>query len=757
MSGGDRCHCHAFDVRGTVASMRFDRSARLTSVLVASLLAAGACARGPSTEATDVPAQAPTTKDEPRSAEPLRVTKPVSSLAFAPAETTIRGAVKGKHLADGGECEGCHSDVAAGFQASAHALASFNNPIYRGSIDRFRADAGNKTSRFCGGCHDIALLVDGGMDVAVEPSDNRAHAGIGCKTCHGIVAARIDGNGSYELSADPIPVPVQGDAQSIVVHKAGAASSVLRTNALCVSCHRAFLHEGTGNAHFLIGQDDVTPWQQSAYAGSRVHLLDEEVPMQDCRGCHMPRERADRNDPAAKNGTIASHRFVGAHTWLAAMRGDEKTLALTRTMLEGAVSIDIAAVIAADGKRALPADGAPVKAGERLTIDVALRNERVGHRFPGGVMDAQDTWIEVEVRDAKDSFIAEAGLQHERTGDDPTAHRLRSLAVGDDGLPRLERQTEQFRAGVFNHTMLPRAAQVVEYALDVPADVAFPLRVVARLRHRTRNLHVQRVACEATRDARGRAFQKNGVKLDACAPQPITTISETETWIGAGADKLRADKPHLPTWRRLYDHGLGLVGALQERRDEAGPSFLAALSALEGTADPRPKAVVMAGLAMLAGRQGRVDEATRWIDALSKLAPDHPAIPYLRGEALSQVWRFEQAAGPLTDAAERAPADDAAWVMVAISRASAGDPRGGLDAAKRGLVFQPRDHDLLRIQALSLGTLGATEKETSAAWEAWQNVRPADSIPSVKAKCSKNVPGCALERSPVHVHVMRSK
>jgi len=740
--------------------MRFGPSHILSFGLLAAILGAGACARGPSTETTEVAApvsipKAP--KNETRSNEPLAVTKPVWSVAFAPSETTVRGHVKGKQLADAGECEGCHADVAAGFQVSAHAFASFNNPIYRGSIDRFRADAGEKTSRFCGGCHDISLLVDGAMDSKIEPTDSRAHAGIGCRTCHGIVNARVDGNGSYELSGDPIAVPVQGDPKSIVVHKQSAATSVLRTNALCVTCHRAFLHEGTGNAHFLIGQDDATPWQQSAYAGSTAHFIDEEVPLQDCRGCHMPREQAERNDPAAKNGTIASHRFLGAHTWLAAMRGDQKTLARMQEQLQGAVSIDIAAIIGEGGKRSLPADGAAIKAGEHIVIDVALRNERVGHRFPGGVMDAQDAWIELEVHDAKGVFIAEAGLEQERTGEDPTAHRLRALQLGDDGKPRLERETEQFRTGVFNHTMPPRSAQVVEYALDVPANAALPLRIVARLRHRTRNLPVQKVACEATRSPRGVEFQKNGLKLDACAPQPVTLVAEAESWIGPGEPPVRSDKPKKPTWRRLFDHGLGLVGALQERRDEAGPSFLAALSALEGSPDPRPKAVVMGALAMLAGRQGRVDEALKWVDGLSKLVPNHPALAYLRGEALSQVWRFEQSSIPLGEAVEKTPGDDALWVMLATARASAGDPRGALDAVQKGLVLQPRDHDLLRIQALSLGALGAAEKETSAAWDEWQRVRPADIIPSIKAKCSKNVPGCALERAPVHVHALRMK
>ena len=155
----------------------------------------------------------------------------------------------------------------------------------------------------------------------------------------------------------------------------------------------------------------------------------------------------------------------------------------------------------------MPADNAKIAGGERIVIDVALRNERVGHRFPGGTMDAADAWSRFEVRDAAGALVAEAGLSHEASGDDPTAHRLRALQVGDDGKPRLERQTEQFRAPVFNHTLPPRAAEVVEYGLEVPRDVAFPLHVTARLEHRTRSLPVQRAACEASKTPRGKSFR----------------------------------------------------------------------------------------------------------------------------------------------------------------------------------------------------------------------------------------------------------
>ncbi len=141
-------------------------------------------------------------------------------------------------------------------------------------------------------------------------------------------------------------------------HVARVAPPELRSFGMCASCHRAFLDPSTGNTHHLIGQDDVTPWQRSAYAGSELHLVDEELPAQDCRGCHMPSEETVLGDAAATEGKVASHRFLGAHTWLAAIRGDKGTLERTQAFLKGVASVDVAAVRGADGARALPADGA---------------------------------------------------------------------------------------------------------------------------------------------------------------------------------------------------------------------------------------------------------------------------------------------------------------------------------------------------------------------------------------------------------------
>ncbi len=680
---------------------------------------------------------------------------------FAPSLLETTGPIRGAEIGEVEKCAGCHADVVTQWRTSSHAFASFNNPIYRTSIDTFRAEVSPAKSKFCGGCHDLALMLDGAMEAAIEPSDERAHQGITCRVCHSVAHDRPDGNGSYTLDASPIPIPPKGDVQATRAHVARVAPPELRTFGMCQGCHRAFLDASTGNTHHLIGQDDVTPWQRSAYAGSELHLLDEEIPAQDCRSCHMPKEEAILGDVAATEGKVASHRFLGAHTWLAAMRNDKGTLERTQAFLKGVASVDVAAVVRQDGSRTLPADGADVTPGERLLLDVVVRNRHTGHRFPGGVMDAQDTWIEVTVRDAKGALLAEAGGEQAETGDDPTAHRLRSMMADEDGKAVQERQTNRFRAGVFNHTLLPREATVVQVAFQVPRDLddsALPLQVTARLVHRTRSLPLQRAACESSRSPRGKAFRSKLARsdLDACVAQPLTEIDASTAYLGTGWEA-RGESHPLPEWQRLYEHGLGWLHAVQERAGEARPSLMRALDEVEEDGTDREKAMVFSALGTLAARQGRVDEAMAWASRAEQVLPNHPAIAYLRGFANAEVWRWPTAAKWFAEALPAAGYDDRFFLDLALARGSAGDDLGALSASWMGLSVQPRDADLLRIQALSLGALGARVSEVARAEEAYGRVFPADMIPRVRAKCSAKVPGCANERIPVHAHAMRQR
>jgi hypothetical protein len=728
------------------------RSTALLGVVGMVAVALACSAPATSTSATSTPAAIPTSTARPT------VLLPRPSPPLGPAQTELAGALTGDTVTETESCAGCHADAAAQWRSSAHAFGSFNNPIYRVAVDRFRAGVGKDASRFCGACHDVALLVDGAMSQEVTPGDPRAHGGVTCRVCHGIESVRPDGNGSYLLDSSPIPIPREGDDESLRAHKARMALAPLRTAQMCGSCHRSFLSPETGNPSHLVGQDELGAWQRSAYAGSRAARVDVPIEAAECRSCHMPLEAAPQGDAAAKNGTIHSHRFAGANTWLAAMRGDGQQLEAVQAMVRGAASIDVAVATAADGTRTLPADGAPVTPGRPLTLDVVVRNERVGHRFPGGVLDAQDTWVELEVRDASGKRLAEAGEAEEATGEDPTAHRLRVVQGDEHGTPLRMHETQLFRAPVFNHTVAPRDAEVVRFLLAVPPTLQtrqLPLRVTARLRHRSRDLALSRAVCADARTRRGAAFarevsRRTGGPMDACAAEPVTEVATGEVWIGAAGPV----GPR-PVWQRLYDHGLGMLHALQEDLDSARPSLEGAIEALPPGAD-RERAMVLDAMAEVAIREGRTDEALQKLQEAETLAPGDPALAHGRGEALGNVWRWRDATAPLREAALASPLDDLLWSHLAIADGSADDPRAALEATAHGLALSPRDADMLRVQALALERLGAPAEDVTAARDAYARWRSPDEAPAVKNGCSRQLPWCALERLPVHVHLMRS-
>jgi tetratricopeptide (TPR) repeat protein len=683
-----------------------------------------------------------------------------------------RGA--GDTLADVEDCAGCHSDVASQWRKSAHAFASFNNPVYRVVVDKLRKDRGEKTSQFCGGCHDVALLVDGAMLGSIEPTDLRAHAGITCKTCHSIDAARPDGNASWDLDLSPVPIPKEGDPDSILRHRARVGRATLRSASSCSSCHKAFLDESTGNAHHLVGQDDVSPWARSAFAGSEAARIDDEVPQKDCRGCHMPRVTATQGDAGAKNGTVASHFFLGGHTWLASMQNDPELVETAQAFLAGRVSVDVAGLRHERGSMEV-VGAAPVAVvrGEHAVVDIALRNLDVGHRFPGGVMDAQGTWLEVVVDDKQGRRVAEAGTNHEVSGTDPTAHVLSSYMAQKDGARLDVRETHEFEAGVFNNTLAPRDAAVIGYGFVAPDDAArYPLQVTVRLRHRSRNLELQRAACADTRSERGRSFGRVGLKkvaraIGACKVQPVTEIGRATVWINADANAnasavaARAAETTAVAFERRFAYGLGLSHALSERLDDARAPLAAALAAAE---TPRQRAMALGAVAMIAAKQGRTDETfavAERADAAAHEAGMSPpvAMQRARAEVLAATWRLAEAAPLFLDVASRSPRDDAAWATAAMTFGGAGDAYAALDASRRGLAIQPRDGDLLRVQALSLRdpALRADLSTQAAAEAAFLDRRNPDAAPAIRARCSATIPGCANERIPVHVHVMRAQ
>lgn len=675
----------------------------------------------------------------------------------------------GQALADADTCATCHPDAAAQWSQSAHSFASFGNPIYRANVELLRATLGDTASRHCGGCHDMPLLFDGLMvGQQIPPDDLRSHSGVTCQLCHGVKKVTTDGNGSYVWSPAPLEAPDPDKPQEVAAHKAAASVDALGSE-LCVSCHRGFLSPDLGVPVHLSGIDEPTAWRSSPWMGNGLARIDS-VKKQTCIDCHMEREPATAEELGAVGGKLASHRFLGGHTWMAAMRKDGEHLERTRAKLVGAASIDVAGVRYADGRWHLPADGAPLpSAGATVAFDVVLRNLLVGHRFPGGVLDMHDTWVEVEVADRAGRRLASSGLAHEKDAADGEAHVLRSLVVDEHGAVREKHELATFRAVIANHTLAAREPHVIRYALATPAlpQAALPLTVTARLRHRSRTLIQQGEVCDVARSAEGSRFLHGAkgardVTLDPCAPQPITLIAETRVQVGSAA--VPSVPSARPAWERLYEHGMALTSVVSERLEEprqvleaaralVAPGCAAGAAAAAGQVAPcRAEAMIVAQLAVVAAKQGRADDALALVEqARARLTPPYPpSLDAIATDALVRVWRWREAVPLAQRAAQVASGSTVAWATLAKVLASAGDDRGALAAAQRGLALAPRDADLLRSQATALAALGSPE--APAALAAYDRFRAPDQAAELRIICARSSERCARERELGHTH-----
>jgi tetratricopeptide (TPR) repeat protein len=251
-------------------------------------------------------------------------------------------------------------------------------------------------------------------------------------------------------------------------------------------------------------------------------------------------------------------------------------------------------------------------------------------------------------------------------------------------------------------------------------------------------------ACEDARTPRGQAFLAASIKyttqaLDPCVAQPQTVVA-------------RSDTGKQPLWLRAYRHGLGLSVALQEYLDDAQAALEFARAAAPDNAS---RAQVDWALGRLAGKRGQVDRALELLGRAERELGSHPAVLRARGEALAQVWRWPEAALEFERLAAVAPRDVTVWQSLAMAHASAGNDLPALQAAQEGLRLAPRDADCLRVQALALQHLGAAPGVVAQALEVALHWRSPDGAPGAKARCSRDVTGCAARRNPVPIFTAR--
>ncbi|HXE91051.1 MAG TPA: tetratricopeptide repeat protein [Terriglobales bacterium] len=437
-------------------------------------------------------------------------------------------------------CQRCHQDIYQQWFSSAHHFSSFNNQWYRKSIEYMQEVAGTKPSKWCGGCHDPAILLAGKMDQPIVEQMDRpeAHAGMGCMMCHSIVQVKSTmGQGDFvleyprlhELAASENPV-LRGVHDILTYlnpepHRRAFLKPFMRrqTAEFCSTCHKVHLDVPINAYRWIRGFNEYDNWQASGVSGQGARSFYYPPKPQKCADCHMP--LVESKDQGNIAGKVHSHRFPGANTALPVANQDEVQLEVTKKFLQdNIVSVDIFALseaapqtaagtavpgelattfaVGEEAEMAAPGGGirqpaAPVTApidrvqpvvrrGDTVRVDVVVRTRKVGHFFPGGTVDAFDVWLELKATDDHGRVVFWSGSV-ENDGKGPVekgAHFYRSLLVDAHGNPINKRNAWAARSVVYVRLIPPGAADTVHYRMKIPEDAGGKIKLEARLHYR---------------------------------------------------------------------------------------------------------------------------------------------------------------------------------------------------------------------------------------------------------------------------------
>ena len=300
--------------------------------------------------------------------------------AFFPSSAQVYGKQKipSKFFMESDSCKRCHEDIYNQWFSSAHHFSSFNNQWYRKSVEYMQDTIGTKPSKWCGGCHDPAVLYAGLMDTPIKQIVHRpeSQAGLGCMMCHSIAKVKstmgqadfyLEYPKLHELAATKNPVARSLHDFLIRLnpepHRRVFLKPFMRdqTAEFCSSCHKVHLDVPVNHYRWFRGFNEYDNWQASGVSGQGARSFYYPPKPRQCADCHMPVEAS--KDAGNINGFVHSHRFPAANTAVPTANEDAAQLKLTEGFLKsGALTVDIFALSPAEP---------PLKSGAATQSDLA--------------------------------------------------------------------------------------------------------------------------------------------------------------------------------------------------------------------------------------------------------------------------------------------------------------------------------------------------------------------------------------------------
>jgi tetratricopeptide (TPR) repeat protein len=646
---------------------------------------------------------------------------------FFPSSAQVYGQRKipSKFFMESDSCKRCHQDIYNQWFSSAHHFSSFNNQWYRKSIEYMQDTVGTRPSKWCGGCHDPAVLYSGLMDTPIKQIVHRpeSQAGLGCMMCHSIADVKSSmGQGDFYLEYPKLHEmaatknPVARALHDFLVnlnpepHRRVFLKPFMRnqTAEFCSSCHKVHLDVPVNHYRWIRGFNEYDNWQASGVSGQGARSFYYPAKPSQCADCHMPLTRS--SDQGNVDGLIHSHRFPAANTALPTVNGDDEQLKITEEFLKsGSLSVDIFALSPARAQvkpgianqsdlsttfavgeeaetKITPSDSgevvsvtAPlnrvqptVRRGDTVRVDVVVRTKKIGHFFPGGTVDAYDTWLELKATDDRGQVIFWSGSV-EDNGKGPVekgAHFYRSLQLDGHGNAINKRNAWATRSVVYVRLIPPGAADTAHYRLHIPESSSDKITLHARLCYRKFawwNTQFSfagvpesgQFAANVTADYDDRKFTFAGSLAGVSAKEekipdvPVIGMAEDQVTLNVLSRDAPAPEPKTvlqeDDWQRWNDYGIGLL--LQGDLKGAQLAFEKVTEV-----DPEnPDGWVNIGRAAV--QEGDMDRARTVLTKALSLSPDLARAHFFYAKVLRSDGHYDEAADHLRKVLVQYPRD----------------------------------------------------------------------------------------------------
>jgi len=644
---------------------------------------------------------------------------------FFPSSAQVYGHQKipSKFFMESDSCQRCHADIYKQWSSSAHHFSSFNNQWYRKSVEYMQDRVGTQPSKWCCGCHDPAVLYSGLMDTPIKQIVHRpeAQAGLGCMMCHSIAKVKSTmGQGDFYLEYPSLHAmaasknPVVRTLHDFLVnlnpepHRRVFLKPFMRaqTPEFCSSCHKVHLDEPVNHYRWIRGFNEYDNWQASGVSGQGARSFYYPRASQQCADCHMPLTRS--RDMGNTQGFVHSHRFLAANTAVPTANEDAEQLKLTENFLkDGILSVDIFALSPEAGPAktvsapqsdiqttfavgeeaeskiaSATTEASPISApldrvrpvlrrGDTDRVDVVVRTKKIGHFFPGGTVDAYDTWLELKATDDKGQILFWSGMVEDNGKGpvEPGAHFYRSLQIDQHGNPINKRNAWATRSVVYVHLIPPGAADTVHYRLHIPENAGDRVTLHARLCYRKFSWWNTQFAFAGVPDPskpgdQGPGYDDtkyifagslNGIsaKEEKIPDVPVVALAENEVTLNVVGSGRPAAQPktelHPEDWQRWNDYGIGLLLQGDLKGSEAAFQKVAEI-------DPNnPDGWVNIGRAAV--QEGDMERARGVLKKAISLSPDLARAHYFYARVLRSDGDYDGTARELRQVLSQYPRD----------------------------------------------------------------------------------------------------